>query len=226
MAILHHYSDNLQGTRGNILSGPFVPLSSPYPPDSLKSSLICETLVSWYQIDWWDPSHPYVYFNRQARHVLGHQQDWKDDKLCHDAPSNIAPNRPANMMIALSLLRNHHYNGQLSTTEPLSTFEHYKNPTIIEQKGGDCEFYDLSPYLRVSILSNVWLGLRRVCPSNLSGHLCTRMQEAQILASEQELTRPLPNGGIHPQLTWYQQHWYYLSSLIGNALELWHFFYC
>ena len=42
VTVLHHYSNNLQGTRGNILSRPFVPLSCPHPPDSLKSSLICE----------------------------------------------------------------------------------------------------------------------------------------------------------------------------------------
>ena len=32
----------------------------------------------------------------------------------------------------IALLHNHHYNGQLSTTKLLSTFEHYKNSTIIE----------------------------------------------------------------------------------------------
>ena len=46
VAILYHYLDNLQGTRGNILPGPFVPLNGLHPLDSLKSSLICETLVS------------------------------------------------------------------------------------------------------------------------------------------------------------------------------------
>ena len=69
------------------------------------------------------------------RHVKSQVTSKIDGKLCHDASSDTAPSRLANMMIALSLLRNHHYNGQLSTTEPLSTFEHYKNPTVIEHKG-------------------------------------------------------------------------------------------
>ena len=37
-------------------------------------------------------------------------------------------------MIALSILRNHHYKGQLSTTESDSIFEYYKNPTEIEEE--------------------------------------------------------------------------------------------
>ena len=37
------------------------------------------------------------------------------------------------MMIALLLLRNHHYKSQLSTTKPSSIFEHYKNPNEREQ---------------------------------------------------------------------------------------------
>ena len=39
------------------------------------------------------------------------------------------PQPPANVMIALSLLRNHHYKGQLNTTESGSTSKYYKNPT-------------------------------------------------------------------------------------------------
>ena len=107
-------------TSRDILSRPFALLSSPYLPDSLKSSLICETLVSWHRIDWWDSSHPHVYFSRQTRQVLGHQQDWKDDKLCHGTPSDTTPNRPAEVMIVLSLMRNHHHKGQLSTIESFS----------------------------------------------------------------------------------------------------------
>lgn len=49
----------------------------------------------------------------------------------YDAPSYTTLSRLASMMIALSLPRNHYYNGQLNTTEPLSSFEHYKNPTEI-----------------------------------------------------------------------------------------------
>ena len=48
-------------------------------------------------------------------------------------------------MIALSLLRSHHYKGQLNTTMP-SPFEYYKNPTKTKQKGGGrqhCEFSHL-----------------------------------------------------------------------------------
>ena len=57
----------------DILSGPLVPLSGPHLPDSLKSSLICKALANWHHIDWWDSSHPHVYFSRQARQVSGHQ---------------------------------------------------------------------------------------------------------------------------------------------------------
>ena len=39
-------------------------------------------------------------------------------------------------MIALSLMHSLHYKGQLSTAELRSTAEHYKNPTVIDQKGG------------------------------------------------------------------------------------------
>ena len=49
------------------------------------------------------------------------------------------PNYPAEVMIALSLLRDLHYKGQLSTVEPSFTTEHYKNPTIIEHEE-DTEF--------------------------------------------------------------------------------------
>ena len=47
-------------------------------------------------------------------------------------------------MIVLSLLRNHHYKGQLNTTEPFSTFEHYKNPIVIEQNGDTMSSLTLS----------------------------------------------------------------------------------
>lgn len=70
--------------------------------------------------------------SRQARQ--GRQQDRKDDKLCHDVSPDITPRHPPNVMIALLLLLNHHYNGQLSISEPLSTFQLYKNPIVIEQR--------------------------------------------------------------------------------------------
>ena len=52
-------------------------------------------------------------------------------------------------MIALTLLHTHYYKGQLNTAKPSFTsepsfiLEQYKNPAVIEQKGGgggDCEF--------------------------------------------------------------------------------------
>ena len=48
----------------NILSGSFALLSGPHLLDSLKSSLICETAPNWHLIDWWNSSHPHVYFSR------------------------------------------------------------------------------------------------------------------------------------------------------------------
>ena len=114
----------------DILSGPFALLNGPYISNSFKSFMICKTLVNWHQINWWDSSHHHnwwdsshhhTYLNRQARQVSGHQQDWKDGKLCHDVPSDTAPNRPVEVMIALSLIRNHHHKGQLNTVE-LFTF--------------------------------------------------------------------------------------------------------
>ena len=130
---------------------------------------------------------------------------WRDNKLYHDVSFDIAPNRLAVMMIALSLLHSHHYKCQLSTIMS-SPFEHYKNPTETYQRGGNTVSsltYSLSLSLRVSIHSKVWLRLRRVCPNNPSGHLRARKQRAQIPASEQELLLSLPNGGIHHQLTRY-----------------------
>ena len=131
---------------------------------------------------------------------------WRDDKLYHDASSDTAFSCLVVVMIAMSILLNHHYKGQLSTNVP-SPFEPYKNPTETKQKEG-ATLWVLSPTLslRVSIHSKVWLGLRRVCPDNPFGHLHIGKQRAQIPTSKQELSLPLPKGGIHPQLTWYQ-HW-------------------
>ena len=92
---------------GDILSGPFAPLSGPHLPDSLKSSLICEIMANWHPDDWWDSSHPHIYISRLATPVPDLQQDWKDDKLYHDASSDTTPSRPTDVMITLSLLRNH-----------------------------------------------------------------------------------------------------------------------
>ena len=50
------------------------------------------------------------------------------------------PQPPVDVMIALSLLCNHHYKGQLNTTKSGSTSKDYKNP--IER--GHCELDDLS----------------------------------------------------------------------------------
>ena len=100
---------------GDILFGSLEPLSCPCLPNSHKSSLICKTLINWHQVDWWDFSHPHVYFNRQVCQVSGHQQDWKDDKLCHDVLSDTAPNHPTDVITALSLLCNHHYSAIITT---------------------------------------------------------------------------------------------------------------
>ena len=59
-------------------------------------------------------------------------QGWRIGKLYHDAPPVTALSCTEDVMIALSLLRNLHYKGQLSTAEPFFTIEHYKNPTVIE----------------------------------------------------------------------------------------------
>ena len=191
---------------GDILSGPFVPLSRPYPLGDLKSSLICETLANWRQIDRWDASHPPVYFSRQTRQVLSHQQDWKDNKLCHDAPSDTAPKRPTDVMIALSVLCNHHYKGQLSTIEIFSTFEHYKSPTEIEQRGDTMSSLtlSLSLSLRVSIHSQslTWAS-EGVSRQPVWASLCREVESPDFVTGTGTFTTT-SKGGIHPQLTWYQ----------------------
>ena len=48
------------------------------------------------------------------------------------------PNCLAKVMIALALLCNHHYISQLSTAEPPSTLEHYKNTTEIKEMRNLC----------------------------------------------------------------------------------------
>ena len=48
------------------------------------------------------------------------------------------PNCPAEVMIALALLCNHHYISQLSTVEPPSTLEHYKGTTEIKEMADLC----------------------------------------------------------------------------------------
>ncbi|KAL6323466.1 hypothetical protein AAG906_039038 [Vitis piasezkii] len=63
---------------------------------------------------------------------LDEVQGWRSGKLYHDAPPVTTPSCTEDVMIALSLLRNLHYKGQLSTAEPFFTIEHYKNPIIIE----------------------------------------------------------------------------------------------
>lgn len=104
----------------DILSRSFAPLRGPHP-------LITSNPL-WYVKLWLtdtkliDVILPILTSTsvRQTRPISGHQQDWKDDKLCHDAPSDTAPNSLAVVMIGLSLLRNHHYKGQLGTTMPSS----------------------------------------------------------------------------------------------------------
>ena len=58
-------------------------------------------------------------------------------------------------MIALSLLHNHHYKGQLRTIKPFSTFEHYKNLTEIEQMGDTVSSLTLS--LSLSLLGFLFI---------------------------------------------------------------------
>ena len=138
----------------NILSGPFVPLSDLHSLDSLKSSLIYETMANGHQTDWWDSPHPHVCLSRCAHSVSGHQQGWKDGELCHDVFPNTTPNCPVVVMIALALLHNHHYMSQLSTVKLPSTLEHYKSMIEMEKMGRwGLFFLSLSPSLclRVAI---------------------------------------------------------------------------
>ena len=165
------------------MSEPFVPLSGPHSLDCLKSSLIYETMVNWHQIDWWDSPHPHVCLNRCARPISGHQQGWRDDKLCHEVLSDTIPKCLVDVMIALALLSNHHYMGQLSTIEPPSTLKNYKSMTEIEEIG---TVRSLSLCLRVAIYSQslTW-------PlEGVSRHFCTGKPKSQILAPERELSLP------------------------------------
>ena len=118
-------------------------------PNHLRHWTACTLLIAssllWYMRLWLsnirliDGTLP-ILTSASVDRVSSHQQGWKDDKLCLDAPFDTAPNCLANVMITLSLLHNHHYMVQLSITEPSSTFEHYKNKTKWEQKnGGHCE---------------------------------------------------------------------------------------
>ena len=64
-------------------------------------------------------------------------------RLYHDAPPDTTPSCPANVMIALPLLRSLHYKGQLSIVEASFIVEHYKNPIVLEHMGGGhCKFSD------------------------------------------------------------------------------------
>ena len=63
------------------------------------------------------------------------------------------PNCLAEVMIALALLCNHHYISQLSTAEPPSTLEHYKNTTEIKEMRNLCVCVCVCVCLRVAIYS-------------------------------------------------------------------------
>lgn len=62
---------------GNLLFGLFTPLIVLHSPDSLKSSLVYETIANWHRIDWWDSSHPYVCFNRQDLKASTNYNEWQ-----------------------------------------------------------------------------------------------------------------------------------------------------
>ena len=119
--------------------------------------------------------------------------------MCHDALSNIAPNHPTNVMIALSLLHNHHHKGQLSTIKPFSTFEHYKNLTKIEQMGDTLSSLTLS--LRVSIHSQslTWAS-EGVSGQPVEASLCKKVENPDFDTGMESFTAT-SKGGIHPQLT-------------------------
>ena len=101
-------------------------------------------------------------------------------------------------MIASSLLRNHHYKGQLSTTEPGSTFEHYKNPIEIEQRGVHYEFYDHSLSLSLSPSLPPSKGIYSFQKSNLSFEGCVRTTHPDIFVQ----------GSIKPRF------WYWNGSFL------------
>ena len=82
-------------------------------------------------------------------------QDWKIGKLYHDTQPDTTPNNPIDVMIALSLLRNLHHKGQLSTFELSFTTEHYKNPTVIEH--GREMVSSLTNYLSLSLSFSLWV---------------------------------------------------------------------
>lgn len=128
----------------NIISEPFGPLLRPHLLDSPKSSLICKTMAIWHRNDWWDSSHPYFCISRLARPIPYLQQDWRDNKLCHDTLLDTTASHLAVAMIALSLLRNHHYSIKSRASSALLCFspiEPYKNPIEVEFKGRQhCEF--------------------------------------------------------------------------------------
>ena len=108
---------------GDILLGLFVPLSSPHLPDSLKSSLICETMANWHPDDWWDSPHPHIYISRLASPVSYLQQDGKDDKLYHDASSDTTPNRPGLPCHYCAIITTRANSALLSLPPPLNTIK-------------------------------------------------------------------------------------------------------
>ena len=131
---------------------------------------------------------------------LSHQQGWGNNGLCHDTPPNTAPNCPADVMIALTLLRTHHYKGQLSTAKPSFTFEpsfileRYKNPTVIEQKGGETVSFQNQPSLSLSLSLSLSKGLQ----SDLSFGGCVRTTRPDICVQGSKNSRlQRLNGSFH-----------------------------
>ncbi|KAL6319687.1 hypothetical protein AAG906_026752 [Vitis piasezkii] len=89
------------------------------------------------------------------------------------------PNCPAEVMIALALLCNHHYISQLSTVEPPSTLEHYKSTTEIK------EMADLWKPKSLTSAPKWELSLQRLKGESI----LTLLQETRRLKKENEVLR-------------------------------------
>ena len=137
---------------------------------------------------------------------LGHQQGGRDSKLCHSALLDTTPNCPADVMITLSLLGNHHCKDQLSTTKSPSTFEYYKNPIVMKQKR---TLWVFLPTFSLSFSFSFSKGLQ----SDLSfgGFVWTTCLDIYVQESKKFRFQRLDESlhcylkeGIHPRLTRYQ----------------------
>ena len=102
------------------------------------------------------------------------------------------PQPPADVMIVLPLLHNHHCKDHLNTTEPGSIFEHYKNPT--ERQGKERTLWVISTTLSLSLFLSLRVSIHSKnltwASEGVSGHLYVGKHKAQILVSEWELSLP------------------------------------